>query len=359
MKIKRWIPSLLLAACLVPFGGIVSAQNTQTPPKKFPKLLLLSPVRQTRLTSSTAQFFWKLQDREPSFHIKHFELQIWDKKKRFRTAYTITPRDTNGYGSCLIFDTRQVFKRHGKYYWKVLVIDSTGNQLTSITNSFFVPAPRLKARIPLPVYPFALRYQYNHWLNFAEYRSFIGTLYPKSHMQSYSDVSLGFHQTWGETGAFELHERLLLLSQIGLGAEITPRIRLFRNPFIALMPWGRVKQCWYSTGLQNDTGTLMEAALGCDFSTMPGGNIVLFGAWIPMHRVRYGLRNDGPHTLEGRGFEAGILLTMPKSILANVKFLGMDIDFQRIPVGIVFGRIKDDHTGIHMDYRRFTIEYLF
>jgi hypothetical protein len=359
MKIKRWIPCLILSVCLVRPVGIAAPQSNQVPSGKPSRLLLLSPAGDKRITGGTLQFFWKLQDREPSFRIKHFELRIWDRKKRFQNTQIVTPRDTSGYGFYQVFDVRGIFKHHGKYYWKVLAVDSTGNQTVSFTYAFIVPAPKLKARILQADYPFSLHTQYNHWSNIAEYRSFIGPLYPKSQMQSYTDLGFGFHQSWGETANFELQERLLLLTQIGLGAEIVPKIRILQNAFITLTPWSRGRQCWYSTGLDQYASTMTEAAFGCDCAVMPGGNVVLSGAWVPMHRIRYGLREGGLRTLKGRGFEAGIRLTMPKSILANVKFFGSDIDFQRVPLTIVFGRIKDEYTGIHLDYRKFTLEYLF
>jgi hypothetical protein len=359
MKTERsfwiWIFTAVLAFPCA-YGG---AQNASGPAKTAASLQLRTPDADRRIQNGNILFSWNVVGGDSVFHSRWFDLQIWDKKKRFKRTFRVESRDTTDYGQVTVFDGRHVFKRHGKYYWKVIGIDSAGRQLTSGTNAFVIPAPKLEKRFAQPFFPFAIRYQYNHWSNFNAYQSFIRTVYPKNQLQSHSDLSLGFHQAWGETAGFELQERLLLLSQVGLGAELTPRVRLVRNTFVALTAWGRGKQCWYSTGLENYASTMTEAAIGCECAVMPGGNLSVSGAWIPVQRIRYGLLGGGLRTLEGSGFEAGVRVTMPRSLLSTIRVFGFDLDFQRIPVGVEFGRIKDGYSGIRLDTRRFNIEYLF
>jgi hypothetical protein len=359
MKTNRSIWIWALTACLVQPGSRVPAQAAPGSAVAPPVIKLLTPDANRRIQGSNVIFGWRIQEGSPAFSCRRFDVQIWDKKKRFKREFRVEPRDTSGAGQLVVFNGRQIFKRHGKYFWKVIGTDSTGRQLASGTGAFVIPAPRLENRAAQPFYPLSLRAQYNHWSEFAPYESFLRTIYPKSQMKSHSDLSLGFQQTWGKTDGFQLQERLLLLSQIGLGAELTPRLRVFRNSFVSWTVWGRGKQCWYSTGLENYASTLTEAALGCDFSVMPGGSVTVSGAWIPAQRTRYGLLSGGLRTLDGSGFETGVRLTLPRSLISTIRVLGVEIDFQRIPLGAEFGRIKDAYSGVRLDFRRFYIEYLF
>jgi len=337
----------------------VTAGDAPGPAKTAPILRLQTPDANRRIQDGNLLFSWRVLEGSPVFRSERFDVQVWDKKKRFKREFHTEARDTTGYGQFYVFNCRQVFRRHGKYFWKVIGTDSTGRQLSSGTGVFVIPAPRMNNRIAQPFYPLSVRYQYNHWSNFSSYNSFVRTIYPKSQLQSHSDLSLGFHHSWGKTAAFELQERLLLLSQIGLGAELTPRFRVLRNSFVAWSVWGRGKQCWYSTGLENYASSLTETAIGCEFAVMPGGSLTVSGAWIPMQRIRYGLLAGGLRTLEGSGFETGVRVTLPRSLLSTIRVLGFDIDFQRIPLGVEFGRIKDGYSGIRLDFRKFFIEYLF
>jgi hypothetical protein len=359
MKMERsfWIWALT-AALAFPCGR--GGAKTASGPAKTPVLLQLrTPEAGRRIQNSTILFSWNVAGGDSVFRSRRFDLQIWDKKKRFKRTLTVESKDTTGYGQIYVFDSRHVFKRHGKYYWKVIAVDSAGSQVVSGTGAFVIPAPRLESSLGQPLFPFSVRYQYNPWSDFNGYQSFIRTVYPRTQLQSYSDVSLGFHQSWGATFRYELQERMLLLSQIGLGAELIPRVRLMRNAFVAITAWGRGKQCWYSTGLENYASTMTEAAIGCEFAVMPGGSLAVSGAWIPLQRVRYGLLGGGLRTLDGSGFETGVRLTIPRSLLSTIRVLGFDLDFQRIPISIGFGRIKDGYSGIRLDFRRFTVEYLF
>jgi hypothetical protein len=359
MKMDRSIWIWALAAALIQPGARIGAQTAPGSANTPPVLRLLTPDANRRIQNVNIIFSWWIQEGSPVFSCRRFDVQIWDRKKRFKREFRVEPRDTTGTGQLVVFNSRQIFKRHGKYFWKVIGTDSTGRQLASGTGVFVIPAPKMDNRGAQPFYPLSLRYQYNHWSEFTSYESFLRTIYPKSQMKSHSDLSIAFQQAWGKTDGFQLQERLLLLSQIGLGAELTPRLRVFRNSFVAGTLWGRGKQFWYSTGLENYASTLTEAAIGCDFSVMPGGSVTVSGAWIPAQRIRYGLLSGGLRTLEGSGFETGVRLTLPRSLLSTIRVFGVDLDFQRIPLGVEFGRIKDAYSGVRLDFRRFYIEYLF
>jgi hypothetical protein len=52
-------------------------------------------------------------------------------------------------------------------------------------------------------------------------------------------------------------------------------------------------------------------------------------------------------------------VTIPRSLLSVVRIMGVNVDFQKIPLSVVFGRVEDDLTDIRLDYRKFSVEYLF
>jgi hypothetical protein len=273
----------------------------------------------------------------------------------------VTPIDTSGFGALYLAERNALFTRHGRYYWKVVAKDSAGNQVGSAEQSFFVPPPVLQSISPSASrrYPYSATIQYRHWSGFSEYRSLVEAAYPKTHLQSYWDFGFGFHQYWDGGLKAELQERFVFQSNIGLGAEVLQRLQLLQNAYFALHPWGRGRLCWFSTGLENRTSRTTELSLGFDCALMPGGNVVLFAAWIPWLVTGYGVRGDGVRTLDGWGFEAGFRLFLPRKFIGNVKMFGTDLDFQRLPFAFSIGRLEDRNSGKNLEYRKFGMTYLF
>jgi hypothetical protein len=356
MNQVRQIAAFLMTVCLAvpPLMPAPLRAGTQSP-----HLLVLTPADKRKVEGTAVLFSWKVQGIDSTFRPGRFEVQIWDKTKNFRRTLRTEAVDTTGYGQAWVYNPRQVFRRHGSYLWKVIAVDSLGRQRVSETRRFIMPAPRIRPLMAGSGNAYSLRCTFNHWSNFNSYRRFTDPLYPKTHLASYADLGFGFRQGWETRLPFALQERLLLLSQIGMGAELTPKVRILQNTFLAIDPWARGRQCWYSTSLKQYSGTLSEIAVGCDAVVMPGGHVTLTGAWLPLDRIRYSLKEGGLRTLKGTGWEAGFTVTIPRSLLSVVRIMGVNVDFQRIPIGVTFGRIEDDLTDIRLDYRKFSVEYLF
>jgi hypothetical protein len=348
--------ALLTVLCLeaLSFASAARAAGTRSA-----RLLILTPSDHRKVEGTALLFSWKVQGADSTFRPGRFEIQIWDRAKKFRRTIRTEAADTSGYGQAWVYNPRLSFRRHGSYLWKVIASDSLGRQIASETRRFVMPAPRIRPLMAGVGNAYSLRCTFNHWSNFDSYRRFTDPLYPKTHLESYADLGFGFRQAWETGHPFTLQERLLLLSQIGMGAELTPKVRILQNTFLALDPWARGRECWYSTSLRQYSGTLSEVAVGCDAVVMPGGHVTLSGAWLPLNRIRYGLREGGLRTLKGTGWEAGVTVTLPRSLLSVVRIAGVSVDFQRIPLGFTFGSVRDDLTDVRLDYRKFSVEYLF
>jgi hypothetical protein len=348
------VPWLFACLSICPSGPFPARAETGQP-----RLLLITPADKRKVEGPAILFSWKAQDADSTFKPGRFEVQIWDKAKKFRRTLRTAPVDSTGYGQTWVTNPRQVFRKHGSYLWRVVAFDDHGRQRVSETRRFIMPPPRIKPLMAGPRNGYSLRFTYNRWSEFDSYRRFTDPLYPKTHLKSYVDLGIGFRQSWESAIPFTIQERLLLLSQIGMGAELTPRVRILQNTYLSVDPWLRGRQCWYSTSLKQYSGTLSEIALGADAVVMPGGHLVLSGAWLPVNRIRYGLRGGGLRTLRGTGWEAGVTVTIPRSLLSVVRIMGVNVDFQKIPLSVVFGRVEDDLTDIRLDYRKFSVEYLF
>ncbi|MDM7925181.1 MAG: hypothetical protein QUS35_04095 [bacterium] len=356
MKSARSTALILFFACLAVLqSGAVPARAAARPAR----ILLVTPTDGRKIDGQAVLFSWKAEETDSTFKPGFYEVQIWDKAKNFRRTVRVQAEDSTGYGQAWIHNPRQVFRKHGAYLWRVVALDGNGRQRISGTRRFVMPPPRIKPLMAGPGKGHSLRLEYNHWSDFDSYRRFTDPLYPKTHLKSYADIGIGFRQSWETAVPFTVQERLLLLSQIGMGAELTPRVRILQNTFLAVDPWVRGRQCWYSTSLKHYSGTISEIAAGTDVVVMPGGHLVLSGAWLPVNRIRYGLRGGGLRTLQGAGWEAGVTVTLPRSLLSVIRVAGVNVDFQRMPIGFVFGRVDDGLTDIRLDYRRFSIEYLF
>lgn len=356
MKSARSTAVLSFLACLAVLqsGPVPARAETRSA-----RLLLITPADGRKVEGQAILFSWKAQEFDSTFQPGFFEVQVWDKAKKFRRTLRISAEDSTGYGQAWIHNPRQVFRKHGSYLWRVVAFDGNGRQRISGTRRFVMPPPRIKPLMAGPERGHSLRLEYNYWTDFDSYRRFTDPLYPKTHLKSYADLGIGFRQSWETAVPFTMQERLLLLSQIGMGAELTPRIRILQNTFLAVDPWVRGRQCWYSTSLKHYSGTISEIAAGTDIVVMPGGHLILSGAWLPVNRIRYGLRGGGLRTLQGDGWEAGVTVTIPRSLLSVVRVAGVNVDFQKMPLSVVFGRVQDDLTDIRLDYRRFSIEVLF
>jgi len=68
-------------------------------------------------------------------------------------------------------------------------------------------------------------------------------------------------------------------------------------------------------------------------------------------------KENGLRTFDGKGWEAGVRMLVPRTILNSFKLFGLEIDLEKIPIEFRFSRIHDAYTGLDLDVRRIGIGY--
>ncbi len=343
--------TLPLFACGGRFSIVNSPQNQK--PRPF---ALLAPRDNEQIAEGIVSFIWENRGdpNPPDFKVRSYVVNFWSKKKGFGKTFTVFPKDTNKIVQLKLNNFRRIFNRRGKYYWKVTAYNVEGNYRTSETRSFVVKFSNFRWNLVSENYSYGIRFQYTHRLRLPEYKKFLKKVYPTIPMRSFSDISLVFRQ--GRALKFE--ERFLLLSQAGVGCEVLSKLRLIRNLYFSLYPYVGALFSSFSRGLENYTSVSYSMYVGGDLVIMPRGYVTFKGSWIPTYNIRYSETDGGLRTFQGRGWEVGVRVIIPRTILNNFKFLGMEFDFQRMPLEIYFGDIRDQYSGTLMKMRRVSIEYL-
>jgi len=326
--------------------------------------ILLAPEMGTVITDGPVDFRW--EDRgdpdPPDYRVQKFEITFWSEKTGFKRTFTVIPDDSSdgdGIITLSFDDSRNVFKRHGTYYWRVSAFDSEEHKTNSEIRRFVVGlSSSIKRRSLSWVFPFAVQFQYSHRFRSQEYRDFLNLINPTTSLRSFSDLGFLFRQEKFLLPFIEFQEKLMILSQIGIGFEISSRLKIIKNDYFALYPQGGVMSSWYSTGLRDYSSTFNSAKLGCDLIFMPSGSLMIRGSWIPVYRIRYALKDGELRTFQGEGWEIGVRVVIPHKIINTFRIFNLEIDFQRIPFEFHFSRIRDEYTGTLMEVRRISIGFL-
>jgi len=345
-------------AGLMRFDFLLGNNSEDRRPHSF---ALLSPEKDTMVRRGSITFKWENRGDpdSPDFRVHHYRITFWSKRKGFGKTFTVFPEDSVDGEVILKFDDcRKVFRRHGKYYWRVTAFDAEGNRTTSEVESFVVGISRDHGGFVPWVYPYAVQFQYTQRLHSPEYGEFLSNVDPTFQLQSFADLGLVFRQYGFLVTSFEVQEEFFVLSQVGLGFDVSSRFRMLRNLYFSLYPHGGVRSCWFSKGLKDYTSTMYSVRLGCDFVIMPKGYISLRSSWVPAYRVRYSEKGGELRTFMGEGWELGVRLIIPHDILHTFRFFGMEVDFRRISLEFHFSRIRDRYTGTVMRMRLFRIGYL-
>ena len=320
---------------------------------------LLSPGKNQVVTQGTLKFMWENHEEPDSFcsSVSYYEVTFWSESLIFGEVFTVVP-DNHSVESIEFEDYRKIFRRHGKYFWKVTAYDNNGNQTDSEVWTFYIGIPEIEDKFTSWDYIYGIQFQYSHRLRTDDYRSFLENIEPNTHMRSFSDLSFIFHQDNFPLPFVEMEEKLSLLSQVGLVGEITSRIRALRNLYFSFCPYGSIASSWYSTGIRDYTSTSTTIHLGCDVFIMPRGYISFRLSWLPMYHMRYVEKEGHLRTFLGRGWEYGVRFIISHAVIKVFRFLGMEIDFQRIPLEFHFSRIRDEYSGTLLNMRRMSIAYL-
>jgi hypothetical protein len=331
-----------------------------------PHIRLMFPRNNSVLKGDAIHFQWAVERMLDTTTVKIQKYQIqfqkkWETKKN--TVYvSLDANDfTNGIRDINILrhdGTGRFFIKHGQYSWRIVVSDSLGEQFVSERWSFTIDKSRSTESARGWMNPNDLSFKYVHRVRTQQFVDFLRTVQPTAHLRSYSDISLGFVQKMVSYPYIELNERILLLSQVGMGFEIMTKLQVIQTMYFSIIPNMGISSAWYSTGLKSFSSNMNYIKIGCDLAIMPKGSILLHGSWVPTYQIRYSTVEKELRTFLGEGWEAGFTVTIPNSFVKTFKILGMEIDFEKIPFTFQYSRIKDKYTNSRMDMRTYGMGFL-
>jgi hypothetical protein len=355
-RLARVIPVLI---CLAAASRLPSQEERRNTP---PGLRLSAPAPNQRIEDGPVQFRWEYDPGTFAIAAKSFEFRIEDSRKNFQRLESVAKTDGSGPDGFRFDDIRSVLRRHGRYRWTVTALDSAGNPVAQAKQWFLIQVPNLSGAEPAAspqTFRYSFRFQGRHWSDLAGYRSLLDQASPKTHLEGHGEIGIGFHQRWTPSRRVEMSEHIVFLTNIGIGLELGPRVRIVENRYFALSPWVRTRYGWASTGIGHRTSRLAEAATGLDVAMLPTGNLVFTAGWIPLHRIEYGLLSGGPAVVNGWGYEAGVRICFPRTLMGTPAMLGGGFDYRRIPITFTAGSLKDRNTGKRLLFQKIGIEYLF
>ena len=336
-------------------GRSVSRQSISQKPYAF---TLIAPRKNVQVVEGSITFTWE-DRRDPEAPVHHYEIVFWSRTRDFRRAFTVIPEDTSsGYINLVLKDFRNVFRRHGTYFWQVTAYGRSSYRTYSEISSFIVSFPEIHTKLVPSTFPFEIQSQYVHRLRSDDYNRFLSTIQSTTQLSSFTDISFVFRQNNFPLRGWELGERLLLLSHVGFGLEFSTRFRIVQNRYVSIYTRANAEAHWYSTGLEDYSSRLGALTVGFDWVIMPNGYITMRTDWIPSYRIRYSEKSGGLRTFMGEGWSAGVRVIIPHHIMQPFTIFGMEFDFQRIPREFSYSEIRDDYTNTLMRMRTFTVGYL-
>ncbi len=336
---------------------LTEAGRTQANDWIQPKVVLVSPKKDAKLTGSTTRFVWQLDSVENGHPVVRFELTVSAKRMGFSISKTILSTDTASVVEYVWTEMKKEIPRHDRYFWFVEALDRNGNRFRSDVQSFILSASPVEEGIVMQSHPYTVRFAYNHHVETAEYRSLVKHADPRTHLLSYSEVGFSFKQSSVIWPRLQMQETVKLYSHTGFGIETTPKWQIHKNDYFSLLPYGTVAAGWYATGLKSYSSRMVQCSIGCEIMVLPRGYLSFFSEWVPIGQIRYLEKENGLRTFDGKGWEAGVRMLIPRTVLNNFKFLGLEIDLERFPIEFRFSRMHDAYTGLDLDVRRIGIGY--
>ena len=360
-RLRQHCYFILLTIFIIAVSQSLYADNHSVLGSRKRLIELVAPFTGKKVVSGPMIFLWKPLSGPDTmyFDVRKYEITFWTNDHRFVKNYSVAPQKSFQTVSLQFDNCRSVFRRHGKYFWQVTAVDAIGNQISSEVRTFTVEVSELLERPVVWHYPYGVHFYFANRLRTPEYLSFLDHIYPTKHMRNYSDFGLVFQQQRIGNHFLEFEEKFNIRSQIGIGMDVGMRFRILQNRFFALYPLGQTGICWYATGIEKYSSQLQHALIGCDYSFMPKGYLTIRGGWVPLYRVRYSEKENNPRTFMGRGWELGVQLIIPQTLLKSFHFLGIEFDFQRMPISYHVSRIQDQYTGTVMKIQGMGIDYFF
>ena len=324
------------------------------------KVVLLTPSRNEKIRGGRLVFRWRVEISDSSFSgVKEYEVVFESPRLNFLRRFKVVSQDSLKNESILEFkECRDIFRRHGRYYWKVIAFDDMGRKIKSERREFVIESRVTYRRRGTWIYPYLFQFQYVQIVPTDELKDFLKDLRSKEQFEDYFNAGIVIRQEVLSRCSFEFQERFFILSHFGLGFEASTRMRLFNTVYFSIYPRVAGESIWFSTGIRRYSNHLYSLRIGGDCTINPNKSITLIGSWIPAYRIRYEKKGDNLCTFMGKGWEFGVRLIIPESMIETFRFLGVEIDFRRIPLEFRFAKIQDSYTGTTVEMRYFSIKYV-
>lgn len=252
---------------------------------------------------------------------------------------------------------KRYLKQNGTYRWAVSAIYTDGTRHISKYRTLIYKRDFSQPYFADDASLYEVRYSHIKRTGSNLFVEFKHTLANSEPFMGYSDLDLIFHQKLG----YRVHikERLMIQSGLGLGVGFALDLRLFKNDYFALHPYGAVEFFGRSEGIRNYSSSTKNWSVGCHCIIMPGGYLTLKAAYIPAYNIRYIAGNDRLMTFNGKGWKLGLRLILSRKFIKPVSFFGKKLDLRRIPVEYTISQVKDVFTNITMKQINVSIGYLF
>jgi len=288
-----------------------------------------------------------------------YHLVFQSEATGFESMISVTADDSTEPVTYHTDEIRSLLKRHGKYIWQVTARDSTGNVVRSPGRSIYVglDIPREKTVLQKSNFGFYVKYLHKP-LN-DEYRTFLKDLEKDDYLRSCWNFGIWFRQEDILFRWLDFEQQLFVISQLGMGCDVIVTGRLFENTYMAVSPVGSGSLIWIAEGLNHYANRMYEIRLGMELAIMPGEFLTFQGHYIPFYRFHYESKTRGVHTYDGRGWDAGIRIVLPQTIVPTFTLFGLEVNMQRLPLDIHFGQVYDGETDVHIQFSSITLNYLF
>jgi hypothetical protein len=328
---------------------------SQTVMPETAKITLSSP-REDETVEGDIRFQWLRTGPLP--RLERYDIHIFANHNGYLATKSFVPLDTGRSIGFTWLKFRKDVPRHGRYFWSVDALDSSGHRHTSEVRSFLIPPFLIQEQTPFSRFAHTVWIGHAYRMKTSDYRRLLEGVDPRAHLLSYGEISFVFRQVGIVNPRLRLEESVRFFSLAGFGLGAALQYRLAGNGYISLSPFLDGSVGWTGTGLNSHSSNQTRYALGCEILFLPRGYLSLFAEWLPLNRIRYLQDADRLRTFDGKGWEAGLRVVLPRSMLSPIRVLGMEIDWEKIPFEFRFSRIRDRYTGLHLDSRQMGIGLL-
>lgn len=318
--------------------------------------VLQSPENGLRLIEGTMQFKWL-----PSAHsrIERHEITVMVPKESFILSRNVPFTDSARVVNYQWTDMNKDIPFYGRYLWYVEAVDSSGVRFRSEVGHFNIAPFTIEDRYEAGKQTYAVRFRYNHRIKTVSYGQLLRSIDPRTHLLSFTEIGFSFKQNRVYDSALQMQETLTVYSLTGIGFELSSKIRLVENMYFSLNPYIRAGIGWMATGLNSYTSKSIDCSLGCELVVLPRGYLTVFSEWIPLSRIHYIQKGSGLRTFDGRGWDSGFRMILPRNVLNGFSLFGSKINLERIPIEFHFSSLRDEFTGYRIDIRKIGFIFLF